>query len=232
MVNDPAAHPPLTERYLLGELSDSERVEFEAHYFQCATCADDVLAGSAFVKNARAALTEDRARAAAKADDRGAPIGWLQRLFAGSVFPAWGLRAAAVGLLPVLGLVGYERLHTIPQLRQEIALRDQPRALAPVTVRPPTRGTPVVIAVRASDRSVVLALELPASADGATSLTAQLRDGGGRPVGPSFSLTPPAPGDPLLMTVPAAPLRAGSYELVIQDNSAELARFPFVVERL
>ncbi len=30
------------ERYLLGEMPDEERDEFEAHYFTCTECAEEV----------------------------------------------------------------------------------------------------------------------------------------------------------------------------------------------
>ena len=30
------------ERYLLGELTDAERDQFEEHFFDCSACADDV----------------------------------------------------------------------------------------------------------------------------------------------------------------------------------------------
>ena len=35
-----------TERYLLNELGDTERDAFEAHYFACAICAEDVRTGA------------------------------------------------------------------------------------------------------------------------------------------------------------------------------------------
>ena len=44
-----------SERYLLGEMSEPERFDFEAHYFDCPACADDVRAGVAL---ARGGLTE------------------------------------------------------------------------------------------------------------------------------------------------------------------------------
>ena len=32
-----------SERYLLGEMSEPERFDFEAHYFECVECAEDVV---------------------------------------------------------------------------------------------------------------------------------------------------------------------------------------------
>ena len=229
MGNDPAAHPPLTERYLLGELSDAERAGFEAHYFQCSTCAEDVLAGSAFVHGARAALTAERA--GSRAEAREERRGWFRRLFEGSGLAGWGLRTAAVGALPLVALVAYQGLHRIPELQQQVALQDAPRSLAPVTLRPLTRGAAVAVPVGAADQSIVLTLDLPPAGGGSAPLFAQVLAAGGRPVLPAFPVSRPAPGDPLYVTVPAAPLSAGAHDLVVQIEGRVLARFPFTIER-
>ncbi len=44
------------EKYVLGELAPSQRDEFEAHYFDCQECAQDVKAVAEFVDNVRAVL--------------------------------------------------------------------------------------------------------------------------------------------------------------------------------
>ena len=48
----------LTERYLLGELDDQTRQEFEEHYFDCPDCAVDVRAGALFVEQTKVVLAE------------------------------------------------------------------------------------------------------------------------------------------------------------------------------
>ena len=48
-----------SERYLLGEMSEPERFEFEAHYFDCAVCADDVRTGAALARGIKAVCAED-----------------------------------------------------------------------------------------------------------------------------------------------------------------------------
>src|SRR4051794_34622591 len=47
-----------SERYLLGDMSEPERFDFEAHYFDCGDCAADVLAGNAFAGAVRAVSAE------------------------------------------------------------------------------------------------------------------------------------------------------------------------------
>jgi anti-sigma factor RsiW len=46
------------ERYLLGELSPYETASFEAHFFECALCADEVRQGTRFVANLKVVLPE------------------------------------------------------------------------------------------------------------------------------------------------------------------------------
>jgi anti-sigma factor RsiW len=46
------------EKYLLGELAPEVREQFEAHYFECGECANDVKAGAAFIDCARALFKE------------------------------------------------------------------------------------------------------------------------------------------------------------------------------
>ena len=50
-----------SERYLLGEMSEPERFDFEAHYFDCADCADDVRTGAALARGIKAVCAEDAA---------------------------------------------------------------------------------------------------------------------------------------------------------------------------
>jgi len=44
------------EQYLLGELPDSLREEFEEHIFECQECALDVRAGSALIEQMKKEL--------------------------------------------------------------------------------------------------------------------------------------------------------------------------------
>jgi len=56
MNHQEAINAKLVERYLLGEMADSERGAFEEHYFSCADCAEDVVTAVKFVDNARRPL--------------------------------------------------------------------------------------------------------------------------------------------------------------------------------
>jgi hypothetical protein len=41
------------EKYLLGELLNSQREEYEEHYFDCADCAEDIKDAVEFMEGAR-----------------------------------------------------------------------------------------------------------------------------------------------------------------------------------
>src|SRR5688572_6823511 len=56
-----AVRNKLAERYLLNELVDKERDDFEEHYFSCHDCAEDVRQGAAFIANARTVLRDEPA---------------------------------------------------------------------------------------------------------------------------------------------------------------------------
>jgi len=44
------------ERYLLEEMTDAERDEFEGHFFSCKDCAEDLRAGAVMIDGARSGL--------------------------------------------------------------------------------------------------------------------------------------------------------------------------------
>ena len=47
------------ERYQLGQLNEMEIEEFEAHFFDCAHCADELRAAAIFEENAKAVFLEE-----------------------------------------------------------------------------------------------------------------------------------------------------------------------------
>ncbi len=58
MEHQSAVELRFAERYLLGELSPEETASFEAHFFDCALCADEVTRGAHFVANLKAVFQE------------------------------------------------------------------------------------------------------------------------------------------------------------------------------
>jgi hypothetical protein len=95
------------ERYLQGEMQDEERDQFEAHYFSCVICAENVQAGFLFRENARIVLREP----------------WEERR------PWWRLLVPAPAFASAIAAVGFaavvlfQNAVTIPELRAPLALR-------------------------------------------------------------------------------------------------------------
>lgn len=101
-----AARITAVEKYLLGELPDAQREDFEEHFFSCAECCEQVRLGAMFQANARSLVQEAGSLETIPYDHRASWFGW-------NLGPAFGLAAAALTLV-----VGYQNLVQIPQLRQ------------------------------------------------------------------------------------------------------------------
>ena len=64
------------ERYILDEMSESERDGFEEHYFGCAICAEDVIAGTRLMDSGRA-IARETANVVPIAPRRSPLLTWL-----------------------------------------------------------------------------------------------------------------------------------------------------------
>lgn len=195
------------ERYLLEEMSESEREEFEAHYFECPTCAESVRTGAALADAARAGRVP-----------AGAPTLVRTRRSFTTIVPL----AAAAALALV---AGYQAFVTIPGLRRAI---DAPQALAPIAVPPVSRGDGVVVA--RTDGAVVLALDINVDAL-SPQLVYDLRTDGGDVVLSGQSPVPPQ-GTPLLLLLPGKSLTSGQYAIVVRDSASparEVGTYRFIV---
>jgi len=106
-------------QYVLGELSQVQREEYEEHYFDCAECALDLKALATFADTTREVLRQERANQLTKhlVHTRRGWFRWLQ--------PAL-VPACAVLLL----VVGYQNLVSIPHWKGLAT----PAASAPLTV--------------------------------------------------------------------------------------------------
>jgi hypothetical protein len=125
----------LTERYLLEELDQQLRDEFEEHFFDCPECAFDVRAATAFVQHSKAVLKE---RTAEEPQE--------ELAYAGSVIQpanrgwfAWLRPAFAVPVMALLLVViGYQNLVTLPQMGKEL---HKPQVLPAATLNLLTYGS-------------------------------------------------------------------------------------------
>src|SRR5262245_20388730 len=151
MTHADAVDTMAAERYLLDDMSELERHEFEEHYFSCTECAGAVRDGDAMREAARQAAPASRV-VPIGLHRRETATGWAARLRPAVVAPL----AAAAALAMI---AGYQSLVVIPSLRDGLAAR----AIVPIVLRPATRAA--VPAVAVTPRSVFLALEPELSAD-------------------------------------------------------------------
>jgi hypothetical protein len=196
-----------SERYILGEMSEVERDAFEEHFFSCQICADDVLVGDRMRTGVRAALAKPAAPVVAK------------RRWQTAVVIPW---AAAATLALV---AGYQTLRPTGPGGTLTA----PMALAPMTLRPATRGEAPTINA-APGGVVTLAIDLGAARYD-RSLTYQIRSERGELSG-SGSAAVPSPGAPLLLLIPSSVFgTSGRYTLTLGDaGSSQLLEYNFVVK--
>ena len=208
-----------SERYLLGEMSELERHAFEDHFFACNDCAQDVRAGALLREGVKAGFAQSSDGYAVK----GATVAAFRpraprRLF--TVLP-WALAAA------LAGVASYQSLWVLPDLRSQMA----PQALAPVVLRPATRGADPVVVLHAG-HPVTLAVDVNAP-ESAGELSYALLNAGGATVFGGHAPMPSA-GTPLLLFIPSTASTApGHYVLRLGDSAdarGPLGEYRFVVE--
>jgi putative zinc finger protein len=123
------------DKYLLNELNEAERLEFEAHYFECQTCADRLRQDVIAVDNLKQVLLEEqretserRARGAAEPGKR--RLMWLRPAM---LIPTFAALALAL-------LAGYQNFVYIPGLTR-------PQALETVPIPSAARDSGPVVAI-------------------------------------------------------------------------------------
>jgi hypothetical protein len=200
-----------SERYLLEEMTELERHAFEDHFFDCTECAEDVRAGAYLREGARSGMAgQGAARVTPSSTVATFPVKPAPRHI--STFVPW----AAAATLALIS--GYQALFLGGR---NAAL--EPQALAPVTLRPASRGAEPVVVVEA-DKPVALAIDVNIAANSdrpAAELSYDLRTIDGPSI---LSGRAPAPeaGAPLFLLVPGASLKApGRYLLTVADSTGQ-----------
>jgi len=193
------------ERYLLGEMTSSERDAFEEHYFACTECADEIRSASVTVRDMKHALRE--LAPGRKASSPGW-LSWLKPQFLVPTFAAFSLAV----------VVGYQSAVIMPDLKaprsmnSAVILDGQTRSGAPtLRVGEPLRFLTAV------------------GADPDGRLFVELVDTPGTVIR-SGEVPAPAPNRPLDVYFPGT-LNAGRYHLVVREDRGgkELARSSFEV---
>jgi hypothetical protein len=200
----------LTERYLLGELDDQTRQEFEEHYFDCPDCAIDVRAGALFVEQSKVVLAEEPQPVPAfPPATTAAKPGWF----------AWLRPAFALPVMALLLVVtGYQNLVMYPRLQHAL---NSPRVLPFAVVNVGTWGSAEqVISIRAGEGFLLFVRIPPDVVDSKYSkYMAELYNPAGK-----LEWTLPIPAsstqDQYSVQVPAATREAGDYILAVRGITA------------
>ena len=210
MEHQTAVDRQIAERYLLNELDDEEREQFEEHFFTCADCADDIRAGSALVEGTRTLLRPEASGVRQTAEPSRKPWwGWLW-----SPVPAYAMAAVlAVALV-------------IQQTDNGTATLPEAHLLT--MLRPVTRGTPQRIAVAPGENTIHLGIAVPA---GAAYICTFSR--AGTPLGNPVR-TPVLTTEQLTLALPVETFGTGDFQLEVRaaDESPSFREeFEFTIQR-
>ena len=197
------------ERYLLGEMSDADREQYEAHVFSCAECADEVRTTAAFLDDLETQVVPPAgrrpARAAAVTPDRPAPAGRLRSLF----WPLPAGAAVAAGLL--VAVIGYQAF-AAAGLRRALTAEQRLQSV-PASFLAASRSEGPTIAVSSRQRKI--GLTFSKSFDRSFPFyRCEIRDAAGRLVA-SEVLDAPASGDELQILLQADRVTPGPYTVDI-----------------
>lgn len=119
------------EKYLLDEFTAEERMDFEAHLFDCAICGEQARQSAIAIANMKAVFREEHEKISEPAQERARWWGWR----------AWSRMPALVPSLAALALasvVAYQHWVSIPAL-------EQPQVLSSTSIAPLARDEAPVI---------------------------------------------------------------------------------------
>ena len=215
MTHSDAVRTLAVERYLLEEMSEIERFAFEDHYFDCAECADDLRIAAKLREAVKDGLVN---RCSAGADRRdaefsahatgGARLSWCR----GRRPPRWHWQWRTSRWSP--GRTGSLQV----------------QALAPITIRPDSRGALPTVRIPADSGAVALALEV--AAPSGSELSYELRTSSGTRIAEGRLAAPDA-GAPLLLLVPSWTLSPSTqYSLAVRSaaDSQLIGEYRFTAE--
>jgi hypothetical protein len=233
MDHETAIATQAVERYLLNELTPERRDEFEAHYFECPACANEVRTGTALMINGRALALEGSSPFAGP------------RLFDARRWMIPTTAAASV----LFVFCAYQNLVVIPRLSRDASSWQTARAVPSPLLRAETRGGLVPLkagliaagpaygvtptqppqpmqVVKLQPVVTSLTLEIPTSRNTAI-YDLEIRPNAG---GTVTTITHAASQDgQIVLFLPSQQLSPGVYEVLVRDPAAhaQLSRFIF-----
>ena len=199
-------------RYVAGELSTEARDAFEAHFFDCAECAEEVRWEQIFAANVRAVSRDEREQAR-RPSWREVCQAWFRAR------PAFALSLAANAVL-ALG-VGYVLVTATRRVGAG------PRLMASYFAAPPSRAIEQAKDIPAG--ATAFAVHFPKPDQTYPSYIYDILDAAGKRESAGFLKAPATLEGELFMEVQVSGLRPGVHTLVIRDNSGNdtVAQFQF-----
>jgi hypothetical protein len=195
-------------RYMLGELSGSEKEAFEEHFFTCHECAEELQTSAMFAANARAVFKEQAASRPVLVSNVPPNRSWLDWFR----MPQW-LPAAAVAAL-LLCVVGYDRVVVIRDLKHQLAADHGPQPLLSFPLRL-ARGDEA-FTIPKTQPFFAFYFNLPPNQ--ASGYIAEI-GGGPNSLTRTVPLPTPGAGDPFTILLRRSEFPSGSYMLRIRDEA-------------
>jgi hypothetical protein len=216
------------ERYLGGELSSVDSDEFEAHFFECAVCAEELRSGAIFEENARAVFRED-ARSEPAGESQ--PKVEKRRLFSwAEVWKPW-TAAPALAAVALLCVSAYQAFVVIPGLRQQLHEAVSPQPMASFVLPALSRGDDRVVEVARDKRFYALEMD-PAWSESYSEFQCSIQNDSGE-ARLAVRVPAPAPGKPLQILISRNQLPSGRYTVVVRNSGQpekELGRYSLILK--
>jgi hypothetical protein len=218
MDHEAAVRTMAVERYLLDEVGPEEREVFEEHFFCCDECAQEIRLGSALMKHAREIFAQQAERPiVAVSRPKRDWLAWLR--------PAFAVPALAL----MLGVVAFQNLIQLPELRHSLVAMDGPSVLPNAYLASGSaRGDDHVIDAKPGEQ-FQLTIDIPDNSN--ATHTAELYDARGRQLW-SLPIPEEAPKEGLSLKMPGN-LPAGGYVLAVtrSGGASEVSRYTFLLKR-
>jgi len=208
MDHETAVQTNASERYVIGDLSSSERNAFEEHFSDCTQCMDDVSMASTFAANAKAVFRE---RALARPEPRSLFLQWLLA----RPIPVFAVIALAA-------VIGYQNMVVIPETKA-------PRSAIPAVILDGETRAALPRVTAADGLRVQMPFDRGAGSD---KVFVELIDTLGNRLS-GGAVAAPGPNQPLDLYFPVK-IHPGRYTVVVQADKSgrpgqEIVRSSFEV---
>ena len=209
------------ERYLLGELEEETREQYEEHFFSCAECSADIRMTIAFASAAREAMQTQQV---------GSARAWPKWF-------SWFRPVIAVPALAVLvAVIAYQNLLTIPQMKRSLSQATTPQAMKSLSlITANSRGAAQPRIRVGAGQPFLLLFDIPPEHPQDAYLC-RIESESGAAI---FSITVSAEQakETVQILVPGSLLQAGHYTLVVRQggdvhgtSQSFIGQYPFSVD--